>query len=110
MFDEKGKSKGCRIDNYNGTFPPLGPLSYLYSYLCESGPLASWGDIKAWQECTSTPLEPYEAKLLWEMSCAYLGERSKGRVMSCPRPWVDESDEALHSVENNLKSFFRGLK
>ena len=78
--------------------------------MCESGPLATWQEVKAWQECTATPLEPYEAKLIWQMSCAYLDQRAKAKEQNCPRPWVDESEEALQQAEDKLKSFLRGLK
>jgi len=108
--DDKGKAKPVRRESYNGQLPEPGALEYLFGYLCESGPLATWQELKAWQELTSTPLEPCEAALLWRLSNAYLDQQAKSVQPGCPPPWVDEFGIDEKEVAEKTKNVFRMLK
>ena len=57
--------------------PELGSLSYLIDLfedagIATSGKALSWAEIKAWQSLTLTPLAVWEARLIKEMSAAYM--------------------------------------
>jgi hypothetical protein len=104
-----GKELQPRRTKYEGDLPEPGELAYLYGYLCESGPLATWGEIKAWAELNGIELEPWEARTLWEISCAYLEQIELSREPNCLPPWKDEA-QAGRAVESKISAILRKAK
>lgn len=75
---------------------PPNPAPHLLGHLIEMGlteaagmgsvPL-SWREIAAWQENTCVQLEPWEARLIRNLSKAYLAEGHRAESENCPPPW-----------------------
>lgn len=47
----------------------------------------SWVTIDAWKRSTGVRIPPWEARLIRQLSEAYLAEGRKAEVESCPPPW-----------------------
>jgi hypothetical protein len=76
--------------------PPC-EVPYLLDYFFELGPVMAAGmgngpvtheEIQAWQRNTGIELNAWEARMLRQMSVAYLNE-SQNTVIDCPAPWED---------------------
>jgi hypothetical protein len=59
----------------------------------------SWLEINAWCERTAVDLEPWEARLIRRLSAAYLAERRKADVETCPPPWRAEVTAREREIE-----------
>lgn len=94
-----------RIEQYQaaGKVVSLPPVSapHLAQYLMEIGPFVStgmgeapigWRDIEAWQNLTGTDLEPWEARIVYSLSRAYISQSSKSRKDDCPAPYLTAED------------------
>lgn len=77
--------------------PALSCGEYLVSYLMEAGPsLATgmgpapltWSEIEVWQRLTGTPLQPWEARMLRDLSRAWVLESRQAEKPDAPAPWV----------------------
>jgi len=55
----------------------------------------SWREIAEWKRLTGVPLAPWEAKLLRNLSSAYLAESRKAEDEACPPPWGYDPLEEL---------------
>ena len=75
---------------------PSNPLPHMITRLIEIGltettgmgpaPL-SWSAIAAWQAVTGVPLAAWEARLIRNLSVAYIGESRRAESENCPPPW-----------------------
>lgn len=63
-----------------------------------SAPL-SWLTIDAWQRVTGVTLPAWEARLLRDLSVAYLTESRKAESENCPSPWRSEVTQRERDVE-----------
>lgn len=105
-----------------GIDPPTPPCDglFLVEYLMEIGPIVpagmgagsvSWRDIAAWQDCTGILLEPWQAKLIRQLSSDYLNMSREAEKPECPAPWLsDEEIEANRDavgrkVSNAFKAY-----
>jgi len=95
---------------YNGEFPEVGPLGYIWDYITEAGLLTSWQEIKAWSELTDNYLETWEASLIWKISTAYLNQFQKSSDTECPCPFSPVVVGDSVSVDSKIKSIMRAKK
>lgn len=90
---------------------------HLVGYLWEIGPVVATGmggapishvDIQAWQANTGIDLSAWEARLLRELSLAYLGESADASKESAPPPWqrIPTSDQAV-DVARRIRDVLR---
>ena len=78
---------------------PPNPLPHIIARLIEIGitettgmgaaPL-SWREIAEWQRNTGVPLAPWEAKLIRQLSLAYMAESRRAEEETCAPPWRSE--------------------
>jgi hypothetical protein len=108
--DDKGNVKTARRESYTGPIPLPGPLEYLFAYLCESGPLTTWSEIKAWSELSGVELDSFEATTLWRLSCVYVDQQRLAIDVNCPAPWVDDDLIDDDAVAEKTKQIFSLLK
>jgi hypothetical protein len=107
-----GASKLSRLetlkrDGISPTMPP-NPAPALISRLIEIGlteatgagpaPL-SWREILAWQTATEIKLPPWQARLMRNLSAAYLAESRRAESETCPPPWRAEVTKREQDVE-----------
>ncbi len=74
--------------------PPLRSGHYLIEYLFEFGPTngdkpLGAVDLVAWQELLGIEWAPYEARLLVQLSRAYLGETHRATKRDAAPPWAE---------------------
>ena len=97
---------------------PPNPMPHVIARLLEIGltgsngmgptPL-SWGEIDAWTRQTGTELMPWEARLLRQLSTAYISEGRRAENESCVAPWrTTVTVEERQSEHEALLSLFRG--
>jgi hypothetical protein len=75
---------------------PPNPAPHIVTRLVEIGltgsngmgsvPL-SWLEINEWQRATAVRLAPWEARLIRDLSVAYLAESRRAESETCPPPW-----------------------
>lgn len=78
---------------------PPNPLPHVIARLVEIGitesagmgptPL-SWREISEWQRNTCVRLPPWEARLIRQLSLAYIAEGRRAESENCPPPWRAE--------------------
>lgn len=90
-------SKSSRLKTWVSSLPPLGPLSYLWDWLCQLGIIRggvelSFTDIKDWAILTGIKITPDEAILLAELSRIWLNENIRGRDPDAFPVWLPESE------------------
>ena len=103
-------------DDYLPELPSVDGAAYLVAYLWDMGPtmVAGMGlgpltheEIRAWQSNTGVRLQPWEARLLRQLSMDYIVQMRNAEKADCPPPWsvaagvVDRSsvtDRMLHSI------------
>lgn len=78
---------------------PPNPLPHLISNLLEiglteaagmgAGPI-SWGSINQWQAGTGRQLQPWEVRLIRQLSITYVAFGRKAEAETCPPPWRAE--------------------
>jgi hypothetical protein len=88
---------------------PSNPMPHVITRLIEIGitestgmgpaPL-SWSEIGAWQASTGVLLAPWEAKLLRQLSIAYLSETRRAESENCPPPWRAEVSDRERDIED----------
>lgn len=74
--------------------PPLASGHYLIEYLFELGPSngdkpLDGPDLVAWQQLLGIEWKPYEARLLLQLSRAYLGETHRATKRDAAPPWAE---------------------
>jgi hypothetical protein len=106
--DKAGKAQKTRIrvvmdSDVEPSYPPIFAFEYLISHLFEVGPTMagsmgqsplSHAEIRAWQDNTGERLTYWEARMLRNLSLAYMGESNAAEDQSCPAPWGDSMDAA----------------
>ena len=103
-------------DEYVPELPSVDGAAYLVAYLWDMGPtmVAGMGlgpltheEIRAWQSNTGVWLQPWEARILRQLSMDYIVQMRDAEKADCPPPWsaaarvVDRSsvtDRMLHSI------------
>lgn len=84
-----------------GKHVPLPPISaeWLVDLLMEIGPVdpigmgvgpISWLTLEAWQHQSGRPLQPWEGRLLRDLSKAFADQSEKSKQHDCPAPWSDQ--------------------
>ena len=98
--EEPATSRLSRIDDLkrkkiNPPMPP-NPAPHITDWLIEMGLTEAAGmgavpissrELAAWQDNTSVRLAPWEARLIRELSKAYLAEGRIAESETCPPPW-----------------------
>jgi len=87
---------------------PPNPVPHIIARLVEIGitetngmglaPL-SWREISEWQRNTAVSLAPWEARLLRQLSLAYIGESRRAEAETCPPPWRAEVSQREREVD-----------
>lgn len=87
---------------------PPNPAPHLINRLIEIGitettgmgpaPL-SWREIEAWQHATNVRMAPWEARLIRQLSIAYIAQGRKAESENCPAPWRTEVTRREREVE-----------
>lgn len=97
-------SRAQKIEQNGGTplFPYVGDAQYVITYwqdigVVEAGamgpvPLSS-KEIASWQECSGVELQPWEFRVLREMSRRYLIQAEESKKPECPPPYGDPVNE-----------------
>ena len=105
-----------RDEGYVPELPSVDGAAYLLAYLWDIGPtmVAGMGlgpltheEIRAWQSNTGVWLQPWESRILRQLSMDYIVQMRNAEKADCPPPWsaaarvVDRSSVAnrmLHSI------------
>lgn len=110
-------ARSSRLDRLkkDGIDPPMppNPAPHIVARLIEIGitestgmgpaPL-SWRELSEWQNNTGVSLEPWEARLLRQLSLAYMAEGRRAESENCPPPWRAEvTDRELEVAEATLR-------
>lgn len=92
---ERFKREGLAV-----SMPP-NPLPHIVKRLFEIGlteagatgevPL-SWREINEWQAATGVSLSAFEARLMRELSAAYIDQKRKSGSENSPPPWAEKID------------------
>ena len=99
---------------------PANPAPYLVDWLFEIGPSVpagmsmaaiGWRDLDAWQALSGVALLPWEAKLLRQLSAAWVAESERACKPDCPAPWTPRADTTANrtAVARDLRNAFRAL-
>jgi hypothetical protein len=68
-----------------------------------SAPL-SWRELSEWQRNTAVDLAPWEARLIRQLSVAYVNESRRAESETCPPPWQAEvTQRELEVAEAKLR-------
>jgi hypothetical protein len=59
----------------------------------------SWREISEWQRNMGIPLAPWEARLMRQLSIAYITEGKRAESENCPPPWRSEVTAREREVE-----------
>jgi hypothetical protein len=103
-----------RRDGIDPLMPPC-PAPHIIAYLMEAGPVEtagmdrvplSWREIHYWQHDTAVSLEPWEARLLRQLSGEYLSQSRKAEKPDCPAPWGAMTQDHRDAVEKKLLKLF----
>lgn len=98
---------------------PPNPAPYLVNWLFDIGPSSgmdsaiSWQDMEAWERINGVFLEPWEAKILRDLSRQYLYEGQEARRLDRAAPYNGETADIIErrqSVDQKIRSAFSGLK
>ena len=63
-----------------------------------------WADILAWVQLTGTELYPEEARILRELSFAYVAQYTVSKDPDCPAPFFTD-DSPVDSVKQQMARF-----
>lgn len=105
-------------DDQRRTPPAIGLYTHLLDYLQEAGtctwdqgePLPlPWSDLRAWQQMTKTPLTPWEATALQQLSAAYAHEVSAARDPQYPGPLPRDLEAERLATARQHQAAFRGM-
>lgn len=96
-----------RADGVTPAMPP-NPAPHIIARLIElgitestgMGPVPiSWREMAEWQRLTGVSLDPWEARLLRQLSVAYIAESRKAESDTCPAPWRREVTQAERDAD-----------
>lgn len=59
----------------------------------------SWCEMAEWQRLTGVALDPWEARLLRQLSVAYIAESRRAESEACPAPWRREVTQAERDAD-----------
>ena len=91
-------------DDYVPDLPRVDSADYLVAYLWDVGPtlVAGMGlgplthhEIRAWQSNTGVSLQPWEARILRQLSMDYIAQMRDGEKADCPAPWTSASQQVV---------------
>lgn len=94
--DTRSRIDRFKSDKITVRMPP-NPAPHLIGWLIEIGltetngmgeAAISWREINEWQSATGHNLSAFEAKLLRELSAAYIIEKRKSESENAPPPWA----------------------
>lgn len=100
---------------------PVNPAEYLTDWLIEIGPTIvgamgsgpiGWADIAAWQAINGIEVEPWEGRILRQLSASYLDQCHLARKAACPPPYSDferEPATVRDRVSKQFAAMFRAL-
>lgn len=104
-----------KADNVTPQMPP-NPMPHFVEWFFEIGivdaggmgpvPL-SWRTILDWQDAVGIELSPWEAKLMRDLSVAYVTEKTRGENETCPAPWRGKVTQ--QEVDAELKALIAVL-
>lgn len=78
---------------------PPNPAPHIVNWLIEIGLTeangmgespVSWREINEWQAATGVSLSAFEARIIRELSIAYIAEKKRSESENCPPPWRAE--------------------
>ncbi len=106
-------------ESYLPELPRVDGAAYLVAYLWDIGPtmVAGMGlgpltheEIRAWQSNTGVPLQPWETRILRQLSMDYIVEMRDAEKPSCPAPWNSAPSVAdLSSVADRMLQSIRAM-
>ncbi len=106
----KGQTLISRLDQYkrDGITPQMPPVTmpHIIDRLVEigmtdaNGMTVGWQTLRAWSEMTCVRLSPWEARLLRQLSSAYVSEGRAAESENCPPPWRGEMTDRERDVED----------
>jgi hypothetical protein len=91
---------------------------HIVGYLFDVGPALStsmgqaplsFTELSEWQRCTGFELQPWEARILRQLSLEYLNELQLAKKLTCPSPWDDAPYFKLSLVAINMQQAMREL-
>lgn len=94
--DDRSRMDRILDDKLPVRMPP-NPAPHLISWLIEIGltekngmgeSALSWREINEWQAATGVALSAFEARLMRELSKAYVGQKQKSDSENSPPPWA----------------------
>lgn len=99
--------------------PEPGPAAHLLDHLFDAGPVMhggmgaaplSYGELHAWSALRGIDLEPWEFKLMRDLSRAYAAESSTADNPSAAPPWVeiDQTADARKAVSDRIRAALGG--
>lgn len=59
----------------------------------------SWREIEAWQRVTGVHIAPWEARLIRQLSIAYIAEGRRAESENAPAPWRAEVTQREREIE-----------
>ena len=99
--------------------PIIDEVAYIVHSLFEAGPVSTtgmgsipitWADLAAWQQGTGISLQPWELRLIRDLSAHYLSEGQLAEKHDCPAPWQAEIDEEEQKdVSKKVQNAFQML-
>lgn len=112
QVDKSSRLDKLKKDGVEPQMPP-NPAPHIVARLIDIGitettgmgpaPL-SWGELSEWQRNTGVPLAPWEARLLRQLSLAYIAEGRRAESENCPPPWRAEvTQKELDAAEASLR-------
>jgi hypothetical protein len=93
--------------DYHPDMPAI-EAPHLIGYLLEVGPVMESGPIThqelfAWQANTGVKLQPWEIRMLRQLSCDYLSESHKAMKPDCSPPWNPDKKPAVSEAQAALR-------
>lgn len=115
--DPRSRGKRFADDKKAVTLPAVEQGYYLIDHLLDAGPVIStgmgaviltWQELTAWQAALGLVLDPWELRMIRQLSAEYLAESQRATAHDCPPPWSDEPTEAQRDrVALQLRQAFR---
>lgn len=96
-----------KADGVTPAMPP-NPAPHIIARLIELGitesngmgpTVLSWREMAGWQRLTGVVLDAWEARLLRQLSTAYIAESRKAESDTCPPPWRREVTQAERDAD-----------
>lgn len=99
--------------------PPIdSALEFLIGYLFDAGPTSAsgmgavpltWADLEAWERGSGVALQPWQARLIRQLSAEYLAEAQVADAHDAPPPWAQEMETDRRAVvSKHIRNVLRG--